>query len=75
MVEPFYVRQSAEPQTDAERQQWFKDAMREAKDRGAKHARFSIHPTYGWVLIEAWDIERPDLAGGEGNPRWLVSAP
>lgn len=74
MTEPFYIWQSAEQMTGDERAAWFDKCAAEAKAEGAKHARFSVHPTNGWVLVEAWK-ERPIADGAlqEGDPRWQVA--
>lgn len=74
-IKPFYVSQIADPMTDDERARWFDACAKEAKAQGARHGRFSVHPVYGWLLVEAWSCRSYELGpDGEGEPRWLMSA-
>lgn len=70
-MEPFYVRQTANPEDLAERREWFRKCTEESKSEGAQHARFSMSPDGSLILTEAWKERRvPD----EGAPRFSYAA-
>ena len=68
--EPFYIWQTGELMSDAERQAWFEAATKEAHARGATFFRFSIHETIPHlILIEGWKKQPAD----QGEPRFAVT--
>ncbi len=64
--EPFYIRQSAEPDIDLK--EWVRSAASEARDLGAKFSRATLSDDGKMVLFEAWR-ERPQ---SQGAPRWML---
>ncbi len=73
MVEPFYIRQTAEPDALSDPQAWFRVCTEEAKAAGGKHARYSTHDDPPALLMEAWDVEFGELGpDGEGDQRWSL---
>lgn len=72
MVEPFYIRQSAE-HTDPDAQyEWMKLCASEAQAEGAKFCRFSRHPELlSLVLVECWRESMQEV-GDQGQQRFSV---
>lgn len=72
VMEPFYIRQSAEPMDKTELNAWAEQCAAEARAQGAMHGRFSIHPTHPHLfLVEGWNASAKEV-GDEGEPRWQL---
>ena len=73
-MEPFFIRQTAEPMSQVERRDWFGWCAVEARKAGAKLCRAHIHPdNEDLLLFEAWDAVAADV-GDPGDPRWQLKA-
>lgn len=73
MMEPFYIRQTAEPMSPVDRNDWASRCMDEARDQGAKLCRFSIHQRHpNLFLVEAWNAPAHEV-GDQGEPRWQLT--
>jgi len=68
--EPFYVRQTAEPEALQATTRWFREAAEEARREGAAFARYSIAEDKSALLIEAWEKRPADM----GEQRWMLAA-
>lgn len=69
--EPFYIAQCRKVKSCDERDQWFKDQIKLAQEKGAAWCRCSFHyMDDNRVIIEAWK-ERPRR---EGAVRWQVAS-
>ena len=68
LEEPFYVRQCQFIAHDENRNEWFRKAMEEAIEEGAKWLRFSFDNAFNprLMLIEGWRKKPKD----EGAPRF-----
>lgn len=70
MTEPFYIRQTSGPRTDAEMRDWFMKCYDEAKADGGHFARFSCHPDVeGLLLVEVWKERH---VADQGPQRWSL---
>ena len=72
-MEPFYIRQTAEPMTDAERRDWFNICAQEAKTEGAEICRFSVGNDASLALVEGWKGKLYEI-GDQGEPRFVLTA-
>lgn len=72
-MEPFYIRQTAEPMDSAERREWFTQCGWEAQRLGAKLCRYSVSDDGRLSLVEAWPAVAADV-GYQGPPRFSYSA-
>ena len=71
-MEPFYIRQSAEPKTIGERMAWFRACAQEARAEGAQLCRFTVHDAdNSLLLVEGWKEFR---VHDQGEPRWSLVA-
>ncbi len=74
MIEPFYVRQTAEQSALDDPQKWARQCIDEAKSAGGKSCRLSISEDKTMLLFEAWDkmLHEVEAAGGQGDQRWML---
>lgn len=72
-MEPFYIRQTAEPRTQTDRRLWVEQAVAEARGQGAKLFRCSYHPdNENLLLVEAWNADAREV-GDQGAIRWSLT--
>jgi hypothetical protein len=72
-VEPFYIRQSADGKTEADRLAFFKACAADAKSEGAQLCRFSVHSIdCRLMLVECWKEPARDVPE-QGELRWQIS--
>lgn len=72
-MEPFYIRQTAEPLTPMQRDAWAAECASDAIRKGAKLCRFTVSSDGSMALVEAW-LERAFAVGDQGEPRWSLRA-
>jgi predicted hydrocarbon binding protein len=69
LIEPFFIQQNADLESDDEVKEWFRSCGKEARSEGAKLFRFSKHPDMNVYLVEAWDKKAYEI-GDQGPVRW-----
>lgn len=74
-MEPDYIAQKGARLNRDAAAEWFAARNIEAMAAGCTHGRYTIHPAYGWLLLEGWKV--PPRRNGElseGEPRWQIVA-
>jgi hypothetical protein len=70
MSEPIYIRQTGEPKTPNEKEDWVLSAVADARAQGAVFFRLSwLECDFPLMLLEGWS-EQPDNCG---YPRWMFA--
>lgn len=70
MSEPFYVRQTGEPEhlkDQAAIRAWFEECGKDAYDQGGRYPRYSIKEDGSTALFECWKKLPKDY----GEQRWM----
>lgn len=69
-VDADFLAQNADATTEEDQNLWFRAAASAFEACGAKHVRFSRHPTIpNLCLVEGWKVP----PANEGEPRWALT--